>query len=316
MKKRGKRKVRGSDNSEKKIKRKIKIKKIEEKKVSKKEPILNRENIKRGFEEAIRKESDRDIVNQEVVRYLSDCLRLGFGIEILKNKLLEKGHLEADVNIAIDYVTKKLRDEREKEEEIEEEYGERLGILEKISDSIVAPKELFENTKREKIIFTLLYQLIILLIPAIIMSILIYAILPILLEVINGIIPNILELMIILSPFSLKYLTIKNFIIASCIFIFIIIPLFTFLFAGIIHLFVKLGNGDGRYKETYKAIVYSSTPSFLFFFLLFPFIWSFVLQVIGISIYHNMSKFKAFCILLMPLLIFVLIIIGLIIFII
>lgn len=95
----------------------------------------------------------------------------------------------------------------------------------------------------------------------------------------------------------------------------------SFIGAGIIHLFVLLFNGKGGFLATYKASVYSMTPSMLFSWLavLLVFvnfwlsyaslafsIWSLYLNVKGISILHNLTMKKALLVVLIPVIIILL----------
>ena len=94
-----------------------------------------------------------------------------------------------------------------------------------------------------------------------------------------------------------------------------------FVSAGILHLFALLLGARNSYAATYKAMIYSSTPGvFASLFLLalptfqqnaagaaamtggmFVFgIWSFYLQVKGLSVLHNMSMKRAAAVILIP----------------
>lgn len=89
-----------------------------------------------------------------------------------------------------------------------------------------------------------------------------------------------------------------------------------FIVTGILHLFCRFMRGKGIYTDTFKAIVYGSTPSLIFspvlmlylgivgiknIFAVFPAyilmgviaIWSLVLEIKGIKIAHSISTWKA-----------------------
>ena len=76
-----------------------------------------------------------------------------------------------------------------------------------------------------------------------------------------------------------------------------------FISTFIIHLFVRLLKGKGRYVDTFKAYAYGSTPSLLLGWV--PVIgivfglWSIYLIIKGLSIMHKMSMLKALVALLM-----------------
>jgi len=81
--------------------------------------------------------------------------------------------------------------------------------------------------------------------------------------------------------------------------IFYVISLISiFVSSGIIHLFIKLVGGKGDYQKTFKAMVYSSTPSLLLAWI--PYIgplfslWALYLAIKGVSILHDISMGRAF----------------------
>lgn len=90
----------------------------------------------------------------------------------------------------------------------------------------------------------------------------------------------------------------------------------SFVGAGILHLFVKIFGGKNDYSATYKASVYSSTPTLLLGWV--PWLnaavsfYSWYLSIKGLSILHEVSTGRAFLITLVP----VIIILGIIFFII
>ena len=81
--------------------------------------------------------------------------------------------------------------------------------------------------------------------------------------------------------------------------IFYVISLISiFVGSGIIHLFIKLVGGKGDCQKTFKAMVYSSTPSLLLAWI--PYIgplfslWALYLAIKGVSILHDISMGRAF----------------------
>jgi len=77
-----------------------------------------------------------------------------------------------------------------------------------------------------------------------------------------------------------------------------------FISSMIVHAFVYLLKGRGNYGDTFKVIVYGSTPSLLLSwipFLGFIFgLYSLYLTVKGISIVHSVSILRALAIILLP----------------
>ena len=104
-----------------------------------------------------------------------------------------------------------------------------------------------------------------------------------------------------LFPFSLFA---GIFVFALPIAIYLISLLGSFVGAGVIHLFAKMFGGKGDYSATYKASVYSSTPSLLFGWI--PYlnilvgIYSLYLYLKGLSILHEISMGRAFLIAILP----------------
>ena len=78
----------------------------------------------------------------------------------------------------------------------------------------------------------------------------------------------------------------------------------SFVFAGVIHIFVALLGGKNGFANTYKAFIYGGTPAFLFGWI--PFIgilfsfWSLYLDVKGLSALQNMSTGRASAAIILP----------------
>jgi len=72
----------------------------------------------------------------------------------------------------------------------------------------------------------------------------------------------------------------------------------SFIGAGFVHLLVRLLGGKGSYSMTYKALVYSSTPSLLLGWIpyvgVIPGIYSFYLYLKGLSMLHLISMKRVF----------------------
>ena len=89
--------------------------------------------------------------------------------------------------------------------------------------------------------------------------------------------------------------------------------LFRSVNAAVYHLFVLMFGGKQGYGQTYKAMVYGATPTFLLGWIPligFPmYIYSLVLQVIGFKEMHNISYTRASLARIIPLLIMLIILI-------
>jgi len=116
------------------------------------------------------------------------------------------------------------------------------------------------------------------------------------------------------------YGSILSFGISSIfsIVIYVFIFAFTFIYAGISHLVIKLCKGAGTYSDTYNAITYSFVPFLLLTAIpilgYLSFIYSLVLMSFGLYRYHNISKGKAVFAALAPVLILVVLVVLLFIF--
>jgi hypothetical protein len=170
-------------------------------------------------------------------------------------------------------------------------FSKKSGVFWKIGKSIVSPRELFKSVKYEGMWPPLKYYLILLLIPFIATTIgTLFFI---------GAFTNLLEILNISIPHTGALLTTISILVFAAL-IFIAIPILTFIAAGIFHLILKLYGGDGSFTDTFGIIVYSSTPSVLFGFIPIIPIWSIILNIIGTSENHSISKLRAILALLTP----------------
>ena len=118
----------------------------------------------------------------------------------------------------------------------------------------------------------------------------------------------ILEFFLGMIPFYQILLSILVFVI-----IFLVLSLLmSFVGAGILHLFVRLFRGKGNYLQTYKAGSYASAVmlfvivNILLYLLpvvgsalyylasLVILVWQIIIMIQGLSLFHEMSKVKAF----------------------
>jgi len=252
------------------------------------------------------------MVIQDIVNYLKEGMSRGFSIQLLKKKLLEGGFKEKDIDDAVGFVRQNMKPKMsEKSKPVltkknvkplqnfnsiskpnmkNADYGkmarEKIGLFRKIGMSLAHPKLLFEKTKSESVWSALGFFYFISLVPFILGS----AALFFLISVITAYLDSIpfLPVASIVSPSFLIL------VFSVGLWIFVVSPIMLFISAGILHLFVKLYKGIGIYADTFRAIVYSFTPSMLFFFIPFIGIWTFVLSLFGLSANHQISKGRAF----------------------
>lgn len=175
----------------------------------------------------------------------------------------------------------------------------RPGLFNKLGMSFSNPRDLFLRTRHESILPAFLYQLFILILPFLILSLVtiffmdtIVANAPELLGTtqlgvdINQLIVDFSKLDLLVSMLSIT------------LSIFIGIPLMTFVLTEIYHLIIYVFGGLGKYADTYQIAVYGSTPFMLLGLIPFlnfvALLWGIVLHVVGLAENHNMSKMRAF----------------------
>lgn len=264
------------------------------------------------------------MVNRDLIKYLAEGKRRGFSVNILKSKLLGAGFKEQDVNEAVNFLDNrgiiqqpeqaKLSNFEQKPQTILSATNKqnaqaeaktilpsgKLGIFKKIGMSITHPSELFEKTKGERIGSALKYLMITLIAPFVVVSLMTMLFVNLFFSAVGNFIEGMGGATVSWISGADATMSVLLVLMLGLI-LFIGFPITSFISAGILHLFVKLYKGNGSFKETFGASVYSSTPQTLFFFL-FPVasIWSSILLIFGISIRHNLSKGKALLAVLTP----------------
>ena len=85
--------------------------------------------------------------------------------------------------------------------------------------------------------------------------------------------------------------------IALALGFYVLILVIPFIGVGVLHLFVKLFGGHGSYADTYNAVVYGNTPTYLLGWI--PYVgalatlYSLYLEIKGISKLHDISMLRA-----------------------
>lgn len=256
------------------------------------------------------------MVNKDVVNYLKEGAKRGFSHNLLKKKLLEGGFKEADIDEAIGSLGKNKKPKSiskvsnpvfpgkgkslkttgkinlkvegpKKKVESEKMIGEKIGLFKKIGMSLAHPTELFEKTRHEGIGPALGFLYLILIIPLVLGSLG----LVLFLKTIESLLFGGLD-----TFSSALFPSLLTVVLYFAIMILIIMPILLFIVVGIRHLIAKLYKGKGKYSDTFRASVYSLTPQMLFFFVPGMGIWTFILSLFGLSINHQISKWRAFLI--------------------
>jgi hypothetical protein len=238
------------------------------------------------------------MVNQKILDFLAQGEKQGFPIEELKKALLKKGFNKKEVEEAINtYKPPAKPASGPQAVQRSPPETEKIKFFTKLKLAITKPNQLFEKTESESLAPALKYQLLLAIFPFVITSLISIFLLQLLFQFLGAFvmqyIPGITPGAVTTAGFAASI----PFIIMALVTFFIAIPIFTFILAGITQLVAKMFKGQGNFTATYKATVYSSTPGLLLIFIpLLNFalgIWSFILNIFGISSYHKISKGKA-----------------------
>ena len=95
---------------------------------------------------------------------------------------------------------------------------------------------------------------------------------------------------------------------AGIVFVFIalylLLLIISFIGVAIIHIFAILLKCNGKYRDTYKAVMYGLTPQMLLGWIpivsLITILYSLYLQIKGMSILHDVSMGRAFVVIIAP----------------
>lgn len=279
------------------------------------------------------------MVNQDIVNYLIEGKRRGFTLALLKNKLLEGGFEETDIDDAIASLPVEKLEMSSSSKQLSSattmkpqpfaksssgDTCDSFSFFKKIRCALVKPARLFEKTADENLTKTLLFQERLSLIPFVVFSVGFVALLYFFSE---GLAASSLAAISSLA-FSTNLLTI--FFASLAVFLFILLPLSAFVYVAVTQLFVALMKGKGHYTGTYKAFIYGAVPSLVmypFLLLLFfvgpygdtvaqalsliPTVWSFVLIVLALKQYQQFSGAKSFFAVLFGIILFILIVVAL-----
>jgi len=251
------------------------------------------------------------MVNQKLIEWINSQESKGYSDKQLREFLIKKKYKKEDIDEALKYIenTKKI-------ENTKSEASQKFDFWDKIKYLFINPKLFFDNVKGEKIypsvIALLAVYAVLVAIQYGISFIYLYAFAGAFGRLAGGIFG-------LFGPFMLALSSI------------LVLLVFGF-FAGIVHLIVMIFSGQGRYKETFKAIAYSSIPATLIssvpmgiislggisYYLtgysfiagisgligLASMIYSLVLMTIGVSRQHNISYAKAATAVVTPIIFF------------
>ncbi len=168
---------------------------------------------------------------------------------------------------------------------------EKVGFMKKIKYSLVSPRRLFENTSEDSVGKSLGYYEVLQIFPFIGMILMALVLGSLISEFVGPFLIG-TPLEDIASDFVL-YSAIGGFV-----FSFVIMPLILLINGLFIHGFMRLYGGKGKFSDTMRVMAYASTPM-LILSLAYPLsgiggVWSFVVAIIGMSVVHKTSGWRAF----------------------
>jgi len=249
------------------------------------------------------------MANKEVIDYLREGRKRGFSFQILKQKLLENGFSDREIEEAISLVNGgqqiQVPQQRPVQQitqvsstQITNQYAEsgKFGLFKKIGKAVTNPSELFEKTNEEGIWPPVKYQLILSIVLFVVGSVFLLFFFDFFSSATFGAIENLPG-----AGDKLLGQTTEDKLKLTGSWFGIVFPgglILAFVLNGILHLIMKIYNGQGSYSNTFKTGVYSSIPIFLFGG--FPYVnfatvlWTFVLMIFGLGVNHRISKVRAF----------------------
>ena len=165
-----------------------------------------------------------------------------------------------------------------------------MDLIEKAKGFLLEPSKAFESSKYDSLQEAVKYYAVI----AAIYSIFFAMILVIISSVMN----------IILGKYGIQLGSGISELIYTFIMTFILMISGAFLWGAVIHVFVYLFGGRKEIAQTIKAVMYASTPIVLLGWIpalgFIGWIWQFVLQVIGIQQYQEITTGKAIASVVLP----------------
>ncbi len=174
-----------------------------------------------------------------------------------------------------------------------------MDLIEKAKGFLLEPSRAFESSKYDPLQEALKYYAVIAAIYSIFSSI----ILVIISSVIN----------ITLGKYGIQLSSGIADLISYFVMTFILMIIGAFLWGGILHVFAYILGGRKEFAQTIKAVMYASTPIVLLGWIpaigFIGWIWQFVLQIIGMQQYQEITTGKAIATVLLPVIIILLVVI-------
>jgi hypothetical protein len=184
-----------------------------------------------------------------------------------------------------------------------------MDILEKIRSVLTNPDKFFDSVKGEDIGHPVRYMLLLLLVPAALITIFSSFILGIIGLIFGSLFGSLAGIGTIFSIPAV--LSVLGIFIGAIYYAASFVA--TLVTAAILHVIILMMGAKSGFTSTYKAVVYGSTPSTLFSWipgLNFIFsIWSWYLTIKGVAKLQNMTERRAFFATIVPFL-FLIIVAG------
>lgn len=185
----------------------------------------------------------------------------------------------------------------------EERNLENIGLIEKIKGFLFNPTESFKKIREESFEVGLKYFIVLLLIQSALNAVVITAMWGTLWGALTSAHTHI--------PILQSIYDMGLGIITLLMFVFFAVMSFIgiFISGAIVHLGVLLFGGERGYKETVKAIIYGSTPGYLFGWIpgisIIFWLWALILEIIGIKELQDLSIGRAIAAILIPIIIII-----------
>jgi hypothetical protein len=165
-----------------------------------------------------------------------------------------------------------------------------MEILEKAKGFLSEPVNAFESSKYDRIEDALKYYVIV--------SAIFSALMALMIALMSS----------IAGPALSAYLNIPGTGLADILsnfMLFLIMMIVTlFIWSSVLHIFIYIMGEKKEFKATIKAVMYASTPLALLGWLpmigVIGWIWSSVLQIVGIKQYHDITTVKAIATVVIP----------------
>jgi len=259
------------------------------------------------------------MADQRLVDYIRNGLEKGYSAQSLRSSLIKSGWHPDEVDEAV----QKARGDARVLPAAPSAPVAKMGVFSKMKMILISPTEFFEAAKYDHIGDALKYYAIMLIIPVAIMAAIALAAPNIIISALSSAsaVGGAGNLLLMLGGL------LSALMVGMIIAMYFAALVGTFITAGIYHIIALLFGARKSYGETYKAIIYASTPFLLIGWLYVPLvfiniylgvaalivisIWALMIMVKGLSILQGISGKRAAAIILLPIAVVLVLTIGL-----